>query len=163
MKSARIGHVSIRTLLLMGLSVVVACSPFGKTDPDKARQKTVDARAGERVLVAQTLAEPERTAVFLTLIDERDVLEKQYTALMRNHLQRLTALSANYHSSRADFEEALQVYNHEREWVQTAYIDIIEKMKRNTTTAEWKVISKYQLSQLKPRVISQQGLRSMYQ
>ena len=43
------------------------------------------------------------------------------------------------------------------------YDESIEEMKHATTEAEWKVIAKYQLKKLNPRVVSQEGVGRLYQ
>lgn len=134
------------TLLLAGCDLV-------DQPPDPAMvQQQIDAfRQQELELVRNTIDDPVHEQRFLELISERDALIARSTEAVNAYRKRMSVLNADYHADRGQFELLLNDFNKAREMAQAQFVDILSRMKRETTPAEWKEIARFQSGNLNPR------------
>lgn len=122
---------------------MLACA---KETPDQAQL-----RADEITLVQATLTEPARAERLLALLAERDDLIDETVALLHQYRLEMKAINADYDASRDVVIEIIDYYNRERAKKQLRFIDLITRMKRETTATEWAVIADFQLKNFNPR------------
>ena len=131
-------------LLMLSLLVSGCAPPFPIPDPEQRR-------AEESALVQATLADQARAERFMALLDERDRLIGETRTLFEQYRREMKSLNAEYDASREVLLEMIDYYNRERASKQLAFIDLISKMKRETTADEWAVIAEFQLRHFNPR------------
>lgn len=122
---------------------VLGCS---KPAPDP-----VQMRASETALIQATVADPARAERLLALLEERDRLVEETTAMMKQYRRELKSLNADYDSSREIMIEMIDYYNRERAQKLLRFIELVAKMKAATSAEEWQVIAEFQLDYFNPR------------
>jgi len=147
--------ISATLLALAGVVLMPACSSLHKApDPQAIEQQVAAARSEELELVRATIQDPERAERLIELLAERDRLIAGYTDEIEAHRRKMTALNADYHSQRADFEALLTKFNQRRAESQKELVDLIYSMKQTTTAEEWKTIANFQLKRLHLRSLT---------
>ena len=73
---------------------------------------------------------------------------------MGRYRERMRSLNADYEATRESFDQAVTAYNEERQANQRRWLDLIDRMKKETTAEEWKALSRYQLKKLDPRELT---------
>lgn len=129
-----------------------ACSSRDLTvDPVKVQAEIDAYREQELLLVRETVADRERSERLIGLLGERDRRVADYAREISQFRGEMAKLNADYDARREDFDELLAGFNSRRLEVQKEWIDLISAMKATTTSAEWKVISRFQTKRLDPR------------
>ena len=123
-------------------------------DPAKVQEQIAEYRNQELDLVRSTVLDPERAGRLIDLLADRDRLTSDSAKEVAEYRERMTALNADYDSTRESFDELFASYNSRRKSLQIEIVALIEAMNKETTAEEWKVISKYQLKRLHPRNLS---------
>ncbi len=131
------------TLIAVMTIAVLGCS---KPAPDP-----VQMRASETALIQATVADPARAERLLALLEERDRLVEETTAMMKQYRRELKSLNADYDSSREIMIEMIDYYNRERAQKLLRFIELVAKMKAATSAEEWQVIAEFQLDYFNPR------------
>jgi len=111
----------------------------------------LNVRADEIALVQTTMADSARAERLIGLLQERDRLMDESTAMLRRYRRELLALNADYDSSSESISERVAVFDRERMQMQDRLIELIVQMKATTTVEEWEVIAEFQLSNFKSR------------
>ena len=135
----------MKKIIVLVLLVIIApgCS---KQAPDPAQL-----RADETTLIQATVTDPARAERLLGLLEERDRLIEETTAMLQQYRRELKAINADYDASREIVIEMVDQYNRDRAQKQLRFIDLIAQMKAATTAAEWQVIAEFQLGNFKAR------------
>jgi hypothetical protein len=107
--------------------------------------------ADEEALVRATVTDPARAARFLDLLEQRDRLIEETTAMMQQYRREFKSINSDYDADREIIVEMIDYYNRDRGQKQLRFIKLIANMKATTTAAEWKVIAEFQLENLNPR------------
>lgn len=126
--------------------IILSATGCAKQAPDP-----VKLRADETTLVQATVVDPARAEQLLALLDERDSLIEETTAMLQQYRRELKAVNADYDASREITIEMVDQYNHDRAQKQLRFIELISQMKAATTAAEWQVIAEFQLDNFKAR------------
>lgn len=129
-------------LLLMAI-LTLGCV---KQSPDPAQLL-----ADESALIQATVTDPARAERLLALLEQRDRLIEESTALLRQYQREMKAVNADYDASREIIIEMIDSYNHARAQKLLRFIELITQMKAATSAAEWKVIAEFQLEYFIPR------------
>ena len=135
-------------LLLAGCDL-----PSQAPDPVKIQRQVEVYRQQELELVSATIEDADRADQFRILIAERDALIARSTDDINGFRERMAALNADYHAERGAFDSLLAEYNARRAARQAEFVDLMGRMKAQTTAAEWKEIAKFQAKRLNPRVL----------
>lgn len=132
--------------------VLAACVSRNEApDPVAVQEQIAEYRAQEIGLVRSTVLDTDRAERLIALLGERDLLISEHVQEVITHREEVSALNANYDADRESFDVLLSKYNQQRGSAQQEFIALIAAMKKETTVAEWKVLSKYQLKKLDPR------------
>lgn len=142
-------HLKMKFVLILIAVLTLGCS---KQAPDPAQ-----IRLDETALIQSTVVDPVRAAKMLALLDARDRLIEESSALLQQYRRELQALNADYDARREVIVEIIDVYNRERAIKQLRFIELIAEMKRATTAAEWKVIAEFELDNFNPRQLLSQA------
>jgi predicted nucleic acid-binding Zn-ribbon protein len=146
---------TIVALAVAALMLLPACAGRkGPPDPAKVQEKMTATLDGEKELIRSTVASAERADNLVALLDERDRLVAEHAETVSAHRERMTALMADYGAERDSFEEAISGYNKERSEAQRQIVELIDAMKKEATTEEWKALAKYQMKKLNPRELA---------
>ena len=142
----------VLAVVMVPTLLAAACALQPATpDPAQVEARVAEFREEERALILETVADSGRAERLLTLLDERDRLIGDSTRAIRDHRGRMARLNADYHAPREQFDALLAAYNEQRSRMQLRFVDVIGRMKAETTAAEWKVIARFQLKNLNPR------------
>ncbi len=128
------------------LTLAATASGCARVSPDPAELRTAEVD-----LVESTITDPARAERMLQLIGQRDQLVAETRVMLEQYRREMAALNADYGARREVVVEIIDVYNRERADIQLRFIDLINEMKRATTSAEWKVIAGFQLEYFDPR------------
>lgn len=134
-----------RLLLTFIICVAAGCA---KQAPDPAQM-----RADETTLIQATVTDPARTERLLGLLEERDRLIEEASAMLQQYRRELKTVNADYDASREIVIEMVDQYNRDRARKQLQFIDLITKMKATTSVDEWKVIAEFQLDRFDARQV----------
>ena len=135
-----------------------SCSSVNQApDPAAVRLAILEAREEEQKLVRSTIGDPQRLGAFLALIDQRDEVLQEYAAKIGKYRRDFALLNADYDAQRSDFEKLVSEYNEQRTVTQQELLELIESMKRSTTSEEWRAISEFQKKRLHPRRLAYDG------
>ena len=93
----------------------------------------LNVRADEIALVQTTMADSARAERLIGLLQERDRLMDESTAMLRRYRRELLALNADYDSSSESISERVAVFDRERMQMQDRLIELIVQMKATTT------------------------------
>ena len=144
------GAILLLALLPMPLT---GCASGGPVDASEAEARLSAVRADEIELIRSTVPEQERVERLMLLLEERNQLLAGHTQALRRHRERIYKLNADYDTDRESFEKALAAFNEARQQAQLEFAGWTQAMKKETSSQEWKVISKYQLKRLDPRTL----------
>ena len=137
---------------MLAIVLLAACATLGQPpDPAKVRAQIAESREQEIELVRSTVTDPVRAGRLLDLLRERDRLVERHAEQLIVHRQKLAALTADYDTSREDFETLLATFNEQRKAAQKETIDLVAAMKRTATAEEWDTIARFQLKRLDTR------------
>jgi len=151
----KIAHIAlIVTFAAITLLQLPACSSRKEApDPAAVREQIADYRAQETDLVRLTVLDDDRADRLIALLGQRDRLISDHVKEIIAYRKAISALNADYNAQRDSFNELLSRYNTQRESAQREIVALIADMKKETTSDEWKKISKFQLKRLNPRQI----------
>jgi hypothetical protein len=125
------------------------------TDPAALEAHFETVRLEERELITKIVEDPQRTRTLFTLLDERDQKVAEHAATVLAYIDNMRTLNADYDAPQADFEQLFASYRANRQTYQKDLVNIVQKMKANTTAKEWKRLAKFQLDELNPRRMTQ--------
>jgi len=111
-------------------------------------QPTADLLEEETELVRSTVADPASVERLLGILAERDRLVRETAKSIRPYQQQMRSLNADYHNNHASFNKTVGNFNRGRTQKQKQFTRLIVSMKRETSVAEWQVISSYQIGKL---------------
>jgi hypothetical protein len=152
MKKAYIA--SIATIAAIALLYLPGCASRKEApDPAAVQEQIAEHRAQEIDLVRSTVLEDDRADRIVALLDKRDGLISGHVKEIVVYRKAISALNADYDAQRESFNELISRYNSQRETAQREIVALIADMKKETTSDEWKVISRFQLKRLNPRQI----------
>lgn len=136
----------------MAILVLAACASRKEApDPAAVQEQIAEYRAQEIDLVRSTVLDDDRADRIIALLGKRDQLISDHVKEIVAYRKEISALNADYDTQRENFNELMSRYNDQRESAQREIVALIADMKKETTSDEWKVISKYQLKRLNPR------------
>jgi hypothetical protein len=139
----------------LSLALLPACASRKEApDPIKVQEEIAEYRKQELELIRTTILDNQRADNFIRLIGRRDQLISGYVKDIQAYREKMSELNADYNADRSRFDELIGGYNSQRSVAKTAFVDLIAEMKKETTSEEWKVISKYQLKRLHPRALA---------
>ncbi len=108
-------------------------------------------RAEETALIQATVTDPVRAERLLGLLEERELLITETTAMLQRYRREFKTINADYDAGREKIVEMIDNYNRERAQKQLRFIELMADMKAATTAAEWKAIAEFQLDSFSPR------------
>jgi len=138
--------------LITGILLFSACALRPEVpDPVKVQEEIGEYRRQELALISTTIPDPERANRMIRLLGERDELIAQSTKTINAFRDQISILNADYHADRESFEALVANYNSQRAVAQEKFTALIGAMKKEASSEEWKVISKFQVERLQPR------------
>lgn len=139
----------------LSLTLFLSCATLRRApDPARVQAQIIEYREQEIALVRATVVEQERAEQFIALLAERDRMVAEYAQRIKEHREKLAALTADYDAERTDFETLLGRFNRQRAAAQQESIELVAAMKAATTAKEWKIISRFQLKRFDLRELS---------
>ncbi len=118
------------------------------------QEQIAEYRSQELDLVRTTVLDEERTERLIDLLADRDRVIANHTKVIKTYKEEMSALNADYNTRRESFDVLLTGYNDQRASAQKELLSLIKAMKKETTAAEWKIISKFQIKRLEPRELT---------
>lgn len=149
--------LSYLTAILTAISFLLlpACAWHKEApDPVKVQEQIAEYRSQELDLVRSTVLDEERTERLIDLLADRDRVIANHTKVIKTYKEEMSALNADYNAQRESFDVLLTGYNDQRATSQKELLSLIKAMKKETTAAEWKIISKFQIKRLEPRELT---------
>lgn len=146
----------VLVVILAAITILqlAACSSHKEApDPAAVQEQIANYRAQETDLVRSTVLDEGRADRIIALLDQRDRLISDHVNEIVAYRKEISALNADYNAQRESFSELLSHYNSQREIAQREIVALIADMKKETTSDEWRIISKFQLKRLNPRQI----------
>lgn len=139
-------------LLISAFIVLSACAGSkGPPDPAEVQEARAATLDEEKELIRSTVTSAERADRLIALLGERDRLVSEYAETVNAHREQITALTADYDAERASFDQAIAGFNSDRARTQRRIAELVDAMKKETTSDEWDAIAKYQTKKLGAR------------
>lgn len=134
------------------LMVLYACAGSkGPPDPAEIQEARAATLEDEREMIRSTVTSAERADNLIALLGDRDRLVFQYGETVKAYRKQITDMMADYGADRASFDQAIAMFNRDRARTQRQIAELVDAMKKETSTEEWKAIAKYQTKKLGAR------------
>ena len=152
LKKKPLGYLLVTTILM----TMAGCGFRGTTtDPDTLEAHFESVRQNERQLISKIVEDPQRSNALFMLLDARDQIVSDHAETVVAYIDNMRTLNADYDAPRTDFEQLFASYRANRQTYQKDLVNIVQKMKANTTAKEWKRLAEFQLDELNPRRMTQ--------
>ena len=143
-------------LVTATLMITAGCGFRGTTtDPAALEAQFESVRQNERQLITRIVEDPRRSDALFMLLDARDQIVSDHAETVVAYIDNMRTLNADYDAPRTDFEQLFASYRANRQTYQKDLVNIVQKMKANTTAKEWKRLAEFQLDELNPRRMTQ--------